>query len=237
MKFHFLALAFALGSISGLPATEPVHGTLLIEDNFNRNESDESREMIGNGWSTNSRTRAKGQKQADLRDGALHITRAKVADHGVSVVHEADFRDATIQCRFRLGEADDLGINIADMKEKSVHAGHICLARIRLNRLEITDLKTGRMKIEHRDAKKDGKETAAMKKLVNSKSGYFDLRLAADEWHTLSVRINGDSMTVRINGDIAGEFTSSGIGHPTKSRVRLAVNRSAWVDDFRLWRQ
>lgn len=237
MKNPLTALTVALLTGLSLPAAESGDGKLLFSDDFERSESDESKEMIGNGWTTNSRTRAKGRKQVDLRDGAIHIVKADVADHGVSVVHEAAFGDATIRCRFKLGKGDDLGINLADMQEKSVHAGHICMARVRLNRLEIVDLKTGRMKREHRDARQAGKETAAMKKLVNQKSKYFDLDLAADEWHSLEVRIDGGRMTVKIDDREAGAFTSPGIGHPTKSRIRLAVNKAAWVDDVAVWRR
>ena len=56
---------------------------LLIQDDFEREESDPEKEEVGNGWGTNSRSRAKGVKQVDLVDGAMHITRADVADHGV----------------------------------------------------------------------------------------------------------------------------------------------------------
>jgi len=44
-------------------------------------------------------------------------------------------------------------------------------------------------------------------------------------------------MAVKINGNSAGKFTSEGIGHPTKSRLRLAVPKSAWVDDIKVTRQ
>jgi len=204
---------------------------VLLADSFERSENDDSKEQVGNGWGTNSRSRAKGQKQVDLANGAMHVTRAKVADHGVSVFHEVAFRDAVIRLRFKLGKGDDLGINIADMKEKSVHAGHICLARVRLNKVEISDLKTGRMKKEHREARKAGKETPAQKRLTKARSKYFDVNLKPDVWHQLEVRIDGEEMLVSINDKKVGSFTSAGIGHATKSRLRLAVNKSAWIDD------
>jgi hypothetical protein len=91
MKNPLTALTVALLTGLSLPAAESGDGKLLFSDDFERNESDESKEMIGNGWTTNSRTRAKGRKQVDLRDGAIHIVKADVADHGVSVVHEAAF--------------------------------------------------------------------------------------------------------------------------------------------------
>ncbi|MCA9051703.1 MAG: hypothetical protein KDA89_23355, partial [Planctomycetaceae bacterium] len=179
-------------------------------------------------------SRAQGVKQVDLVDGAMHITMAAVADHGVSVHHDVAFRDAEIRMRFKLGAKDDLGINIADMNEKSVHAGHICMARIRPQDIEIADLKTGRMKLEHREARLKKTLSPETQKLISSRSEKFDHTLSTDEWHQLVVRIVGDTMTVQIDGHEAGTFQSPGIGHPTKSRLRLAVNRVAWVDDVKI---
>ncbi|MFV1995593.1 MAG: hypothetical protein ACC661_09155, partial [Verrucomicrobiales bacterium] len=136
--------------------------------------------------------------------------------------------------RFKLGPKDDLGINIADMEEKSVHAGHICLARIRLDKVEISDLKTGRMKLDIHERRKAKTSTPEDTKLVEGKSAYFDVDLAPDTWHQLEVRIEGDRMEVRIDDEKIGEFSSPGIAHPTKRRLRLAVNKSAWVDDIEI---
>ena len=48
--------------------------TVILEDDFNREEADPSAEQVGNGWGTNSQSRAKGVKQVDLVDGAIKIT-------------------------------------------------------------------------------------------------------------------------------------------------------------------
>ena len=165
----------------------------------------------------------------------MHITRHEVADHGVSVFHDVDFCDAVIELRFRLGPQDDLGINIADPGEKSVHAGHLCTARIRLKQVELTDLKTGRMKLEMRNLRKEEKLTPQQQKLIASKTRAFDVDLAADQWHDLRVEIEGDTMRVAINDEPIGQFRSAGIAHPTKRRLRLAVNKSAWIDDVKIW--
>ena len=86
--------------------------TLIFEDNFERAESDNSKEEIGNGWTSNSKKRAKGNKQVDLKDGAMHITFHPAADHAVSVVHPAEFQDGKVTLRFKLPtEADSLGLN------------------------------------------------------------------------------------------------------------------------------
>ena len=222
---------FVIVAVVALAA--PTRGDeLLLEDHFERQESDESKEQIGGQWGTNSRTRAAGNKQVDLADGAMHIYRHPVADHGVSVVHDLAFKNATIQMRFKIGKGDELGINIADMNEKSVHAGHLCVAKIRLNKLTLMDLKTGRMALPMREKAQAKKLTPADQRLLKTKQAVFPIKLEADHWYDLKVVIEGETMRVAIDGKEVGQFTSPGIGHDTKSRLRLAVAKEAWVDDI-----
>ena len=75
-------------------------GTLVFENDFNRSESDDSKEELSRGWVTNSEKRAAGTKQGDLVGGFLSITMAKHANHGVSVRHDAPFDDGVIQVNF-----------------------------------------------------------------------------------------------------------------------------------------
>lgn len=234
---RYLVLAsVAVLACEQLPAADSAKGELLLEDHFERQENDETVEQVGNGWGTNSRTRAAGNKQVDLADGAMHIYRHAVADHGVSVVQDLEFQDAVIAMRFKIGNGDELGINIADMNEKSVHAGHLCVAKIRLNKLTIADLKTGRMDAQWRERSKANELTQADKRLIAEKEKSFPIKLSADSWHDLKVVIDGPTMTVSIDGDECGAFTSEGIAHPTKSRLRLAVAKQAWVDDLTVHR-
>ena len=80
-------------SLLALLSISLLHGedkaTLLFEDDFERKESQEKTEEIGKGWGSNSKKRAKGNKQVDLKDGAMHIAIHPEADHAVSVTHEA----------------------------------------------------------------------------------------------------------------------------------------------------
>ena len=235
---HLVVLATVLTfSIASVPSfAQQAEPTVILDDAFDREEADPSKEQIGNDWGTNSVSRAKGVKQVDLVDGAMKIMRADVADHGVSVTHEVAFRDALITLRFKLGAGDDLGINIADMNEKSVHAGHICVARIRANQVEMSDLKTGRMDLDRRTRRLAGNETLEDKARIKAASKLASVDLSLDRWHDLEVKIEGDRMTVEIDGTPVGEFSSEGIAHATKSRLRLAVNRNAWVDDVKVVR-
>ena len=43
-------------------------------------------------------------------------------------------------------------------------------------------------------------------------------------------------MTARVDGQEIGSFASEGIAHPTKRMITLAVNKSAQVDDVKVWK-
>ena len=211
---------------------ETVFSKTIFKDQFNREEESGAEENPGNEWDTNSNSRAKGKKQVFLRDNAMYIKRAAVADHGVSVTQDVSFKDVKITMRFMLPQQGDLGVNIADMNEPSVHAGHICMARIKPASLEIVDLKTGRMRKEMHEKNKAKTLTKAEKKYISTKSKIVPLKLKTEVWHNLEIVIGGDTMSVKIDGQQIGRMTSAGIAHETKRRIRLAVNTEAWVDDF-----
>ena len=221
-----------------VPLTAAAEPAVLIDDDFDRAETDDAKEQVGGGWGTNSKGRAAGNKQVDLVDGTLVITRHPVADHGVSVTHDMAFRDGRISLRFQLPtKADNLGINIADLKEKSVHAGHICMARVTTRQVEFHDLKTGNMRLDLRNRRKAGEElTDDEKAMLKTKKKIVKRPIAPGEWHDLVVTIRGETMTIAVDGEEVGTFTSEGIGHETKRKLRLAVAKRAVVDDVKVER-
>ncbi|MEI9898730.1 MAG: family 16 glycoside hydrolase [Chthoniobacter sp.] len=239
---HFpLALALSLFAAAPLAAFDDdafvrENGTALFVDDFNRHESTPDQEEIGNGWTTNSASRAQGAKQAALEDGALHVTKAAVADHGVAIFHDAAFQDGAVRLRFKLGEGDDLGVDFVDRELKTVHAGHLCNARVTLQSLTLTDSKTGGMDNAIRERRLAGDPSPELQTLLRNKSQSFTLDLQPGEWHTLLLVVDGDVMRATIDGKPTGEFRSPGIGHPTKRALTLAVNKSAWVDDVKVWK-
>ena len=212
------------------------HGTLLFEDDFNRDEKTPGKEDIGGGWTSNSGWRAKGHKQVDLDGGAMHVTRHAEADHGVAIFHDVALRDGAVEMRFKLGAGDDLGLEFVDRELKSVHAGHLCMTRVTLKGLTITDSKTGGMNNEIRERREKGDKSPELAKLLKSKTASFPLELKAGEWHTLLVVVEGDVMRATVDGSLVGQFKSEGIAHPTKRMITLAVNKSAWVDDVKVWK-
>lgn len=70
-KSSFVLMFLVLFAIGELAADDK--GKLIFEDSFERSESQQKTDEPGNGWGTNSKSRAQGHKQVDLRDGAMYI--------------------------------------------------------------------------------------------------------------------------------------------------------------------
>lgn len=228
---HLLLVVTTLFVHSLLSSAEP---TLLFTDDFARDEKTPGKEDIGNGWTSNSGWRAKGHQQVDLIDGVMHVTKHAEADHGVAIFHDVAFQDGIVELRFKLGEGDDLGVDFVDRELKTVHAGHLCMARVTNKNLTITDSKTGGMDNKIRERREAGDKSPELAALLKTKTKSFKLDLKSDEWHTMHITVAGNTMSVKVDGLDAGSFSSEGIAHPTKRMITLAVNKSAMVDDVRV---
>jgi hypothetical protein len=218
---------------TSLSAAEP---TLLFSDDFARDEATPGKEDIGNGWTSNSGWRAKGHQQVDLKDGVMHVAKHAEADHGVAIFHNVEFQDGVVELRFKLGDGDDLGVDFVDRELKTVHAGHLCMARVTNKNLQITDSKTGGMDLKIQERRKAGDKSPELAALLKTKTKSFKLNLKPEDWHTMHITVEGDKMTVKIDGVETGSFSSEGIAHPTKRMITLAVNKSAQVDDVKVWK-
>jgi type 1 glutamine amidotransferase len=210
-------------------------GKLIFQDDFERAETQETEDEPGNGWKTNSQKRAAGNKQVDLRDGAMYIYRHAVADHGVSVVHDAPFRDGKLEIKFMLeNEKDTLGLNFADLKYKRVHAGHLFKVTIGTWFAELADLKTGTMDLEIRNARRAKTLSKEQQELLKTKKKRFKYKLKTGHWYSAVVTVAGQKLSLSIDGKEVGSFSSPGVAHPTKRVIRLAVNKQAVVDDLKI---
>jgi len=159
-----------------------------------------------------------------------------VADHGVSVKHPIAFKDGVIQLRFMLEHPkDSLGINIADLQEKSVHAGHLFRVTAAASNVEITDLKTGVMNSKNRAERKSGKVSEELTALLKTKTKRVQHKLELKKWHDFRMQVKGESVSVDINGKELVSFASEGFAHPTKRLLRIAVAREVVVDDLKVF--
>jgi len=214
-------------------------GKIIFQDDFNRNESQKTTDEPGNGWGTNSKARAQGDKQVDLKDGAMRIYISARADHAVSVTHEAEFTNGTVTLRFMLeDEKDSLGLDFADAQCKEVHAGHLCAAKIDAKQVQMIDHKTGGMRSDIHDARTEKKAlTEEQKTALVGKSRNVAHATEIGKWHELQVTIEGDELSVAIDGQPVGSFHSPGIAHPTKRMLRFSVPHNAVVDDVKIYRK
>lgn len=212
-------------------------GTLIFKDDFERSESQELKDEPGNEWTTSSETTAKGNKQVDLRDGYLHIYTHPEANHATSVRHAFSFKDGTIAMKVRFESLDDsIKLNFTDLKEKSVHAGHLFNATFSPKKVILTDLKTGIMNHNFRNAKKAGKLTDVQKSQLRNKDREFKIDLAVDQWHDVRVTVSSDWVVCYVNKVNVGHFSSQGFAHPTKTLIRLLVAKKIDVDEIRIYR-
>lgn len=234
---HLLLLLPLIAFTTVIAAEE--RGGLIFEDHFERSETQETKDEPGNGWGTNSKSRAKDNKQVDLKDGAMRIFIHAEANHAVSVTHPAEFTDGTVSLRFMLEDAQDsLGLNFADLEFKEVHAGHLFVAKVSPKSVQLQDLKTGNMRLDIRETRQAKKPlTAEQQQAIKGKDKTFPHTLEIGKWHDLVVNITGDTLSASIDGQLVGTFSSPGIAHPSKRTLRLAVARSAVVDDVKIWRQ
>tara|TARA_A100001391_G_C5008840_1_gene262728 strand:+ start:239 stop:961 length:723 start_codon:yes stop_codon:yes gene_type:complete len=227
-----LLIPFALSS--AIRADD--NGTLIFSDDFERTESQEITDEVGNGWGTNSKSRAGGHKQVDLKNGAMHIKMHPTADHAVSVTHPAEFRDGVVELRFMLeNDTDRLGLDFADLKFKGVHAGHLFKVDVTTKFVQINDMKSGNMNMKFYDAKKAKELTAEQLTFLKTTIKKFPTKIAKGEWHELTVRIVGEQVTASVDGTEVAKFTAPGFAHPTKRMLRLAVPHSAVVDDVKIY--
>jgi hypothetical protein len=222
-----------LATCLSLTADEP--GRLIFQDDFERNESQEITDEPGNGWTTNSKGRAKNNKQVDLRDGAMYVFIHQEANHAVSVAHAAAFTDGSVALRFKLDdEKDSLGLDFADPECKTVHAGHLFAARISPKQVILQDLKTGKMALETREARQAKTLSKEQELALKQKEKVIPCPIETGRWYDLVVTIAGDELSVRIDGQPVGSFKSEGIAHPIKRTLRLAVPRNVAVDDVQI---
>ena len=242
MKIHLslrsLSTAAALFTLAHLRAAEDL-GRLIFQDDFARSESQEKTDEPGNGWATNSKGRANGNKQVDLRDGAMYIFISAAADHAVSVTHAAEFTDGSVALRFKFEDArDSLGLDFADLSRKDVHAGHLFAARVAPKQIILQDLASGNMRLDIHTARQAKQTlTADQQQALANKDKKNPATLALNEWHDLLVKISGDELAVTVDGKFVSTLKSPGIAHPTKKILRLAVPRNAAVDDVKIWRK
>jgi hypothetical protein len=170
-------------------------------------------------------------KNVPAADGKPAVT-AHAAVHGLDV----PTTDSVVEVKIKFAGATMMDVEFDDRKYTGSHYGHLCRAQVRLTGVTLIDERDGGMKNDVYELKKDPAKKAEVAKLVAGRSATFPAKLEADKWYALVVETVGDEMRVTIDGKPAGYLKSSGIGHPTKSKIEFGVaGKDGYFDDLKVW--
>lgn len=173
-----------------------------------------------------------------VKDGVLVGITAPTSDHSavdhIRITGERDL-EVSVKFRFVSDKAKSFNVWFDDKNYKGSHAGHICQASISPAGVSLSDAKTGGFDLSHGlyDRKKANQLTEEDKKMLAGKQKRIPAKTSLNEWHTLIVTTQGDTISLSIDGKDAGSFSSPGITHETKSLVSLTTNPvDVHYDDF-----
>jgi len=215
----FAALLTSASSLAAETKAPPAFGPLLYADDFETKQPLKARYSVVK----------PSPENWPVVQGVLRGVHQ--GGHGVTIRRQITFDDIDISLNFRFAGGSSFNLVIDDMKEKSVHAGHICRVSVWKKNIRLADDKTGSMNQKIRKMRKDKNLPAAQKKqleaLLASKQANTKVALTEEQWYTLRVRIVGDVMTAYLDGQELISLQSPGFAHPTKSQFGFTVNGDA----------
>lgn len=208
---------------------------LLFSDNFERDQ-------LGQGW-------AVVIPNFEIQKGALKGTQTRfdkqgvdgkpdVKGHNAVVGSDIPTKDSVIEVKIKFEGATSLSVEFDDRNFTGAHYGHICLAQIRPNSLTLIDQRDGGMNNEVREMANDPSKKTERAARLAGRSLTFPVspELEKGKWYTLLLETAGDAMRVSIDGKPSGYLKSSGIAHPTKSRIELNCGAGdGYFDDIKVW--
>lgn len=149
---------------------------------------------------------------------------------------EIPTKDSVVEAKIRFDGATMIDVEFDDRKYTGAHYGHLCRAQVRLNGVTIIDERDGNMRNDIRAMRNDPSKKAEVARLLKGRSVTYPAKLEIGKWYTLVVETVGDEMRVTIDGKPAAFLKSSGIAHPTKSKIELGVaGKDGYFDDIKVW--
>jgi hypothetical protein len=230
----FLASAAFAADLPAIP-DKPIakKKELLFSDDFNRAE-------LGPKWGivvptyTVENGALKGTQMrydAPAQDG-----KPAIKGHQAVIGVDIPTKDSVIELKFRFAGAQSLTTEFDDRAFTGSHYGHLCMIRISPQNIIFTDQRDGGANLELIEMAKDPSRKEERAKRLQGRNATFPLQLAPEKWHDLVLETVGDEMRATIDGKPAGFLKSSGIAHPTKSKVELGcMGKDGFFDDIKIW--
>jgi len=172
-----------------------------------------------------------------IKDGVLVGITPEGSDHSaVDSVRVDPERDLEVSVKFRFASEKAKSFNVwfDDKDYKESHAGHICNVSVTPTSVSVGDAKTGNFRNDIYEKKKSPTGLSPEdKEMLKTKNATFPVKLKLQDWHTLVIHTQGDSIEVSIDRKVAGTFKSEGIAHDHKTLISLTTNPvDVHYDDF-----
>jgi hypothetical protein len=177
-------------------------------------------------------------KGRQTREIDLPATDGKPALKAHAAVHglEIPTKDSIVEVKIRFEGATMLDVEFDDRNYKGSHYGHICRVQVRLDSVLLMDERDGNMRNDIRALRLDPARKAEASKMLEGRSARFPVALESGRWYTLLVETVGESMRVSIDGKAVGFLKSSGLAHPTKSKIELGcAGKDGFFDEIKVW--
>ena len=209
---------------------------LLFEDNMNGDTHDKKWHRVVDtftweeGMLKGTQTRV---KDMPTKDGKGIIT-AHAAVYGL----ELPTKDSVVEVKIKFDGCTMMDVEFDDRKYTGSHYGHLCRARVHLDKVVIMDEREGSQNEVLKEMMKDPAKKAEAGKAMAAHTATFPLAKPLEKGKVcdLTVETVGEAMRVCIDGKAVGYFKSPGIGHATKSKIELGVaGQSGWFDDIKVW--
>ena len=243
MKIHSLLLiASFTASFSVFAADAPAipaesiakKTNLLFEDNMDGTTHDAKWHRVVDtftweeGMLKGTQTRV---KDVPSKDGKSVIT-AHAAVYGL----ELPTKDSVVEVKIKFDGNTMMDVEFDDRKYTGSHYGHLCRARVSLDKVVIMDERDGSQNEALKAMMQDPARKAEAGKQMAAHAATFPVALEKGKWYNLAVETVGDAMRVTIDGKAVAFFKSPGIGHATKSKIELGVaGQSGWFDEIKIW--
>ena len=158
-----------------------------------------------------------------------------VVGHQAVAGSDVPTKDSIVEFRFKFAGATAVSLEFDDRKYTGSHYGHICFARFTPRSVSVADQRDGSMKNDIY-AMTDPSKKEEKSKLLVGRSATFPVKIESDAWHTAVVETVGEQMRVTLDGKPVAFLKSSGIAHPTKSKIELGCGgKDGYFDDIKIW--
>jgi hypothetical protein len=177
-------------------------------------------------------------KGTQTRDKDIPAENGKPAVKAHAAVHglELPTKNSIVECRIFFAGATMIDVEFDDRQYTGAHYGHLCRAQVRLNGVTMIDERDGTMRNDIYELNKDPSKKPEVAKLLEGRRITYPVQLESNTWYTLVVETVDDQMRVTIDGKPVAYLKSSGIAHPTKSKIEVGVaGKDGLFDDIKVW--